>query len=119
MTQVTCTFNETSAATWLLTQTLANEEQRSSEDEDEEEKKKEGDQEVDEEYNEEELEEVSARPARMFQIRMAFILKGDRVFDDRRPITSCPTLTTAKSLAPKATTTWTKPFTETFGLLPW
>ncbi|XP_077454022.1 uncharacterized protein LOC144072689 isoform X2 [Stigmatopora argus] len=30
----------------------------------------------------------------------------------RRRTTSCPTLTTAKSLAPKATTTWTKPFTD-------
>ncbi|XP_019719258.1 DNA-directed RNA polymerase III subunit RPC7-like [Hippocampus comes] len=41
----------------LKLETLANEEQRSSEDEDEEEKKKEGDQEVDDEYDEEELEE--------------------------------------------------------------
>ncbi|XP_077433114.1 uncharacterized protein LOC144058494 isoform X4 [Vanacampus margaritifer] len=37
----------------------------------------------------------------------------------KRRITSCPTSTTAKTLAPKATTTWTKPFTETFVLLPW
>ncbi|XP_061692301.1 DNA-directed RNA polymerase III subunit RPC7-like isoform X1 [Syngnathoides biaculeatus] len=37
----------------------------------------------------------------------------------RRPITSCPTSTMAKTLAQKVTTTWTKPFTETCGTFPW
>ncbi|XP_077433113.1 uncharacterized protein LOC144058494 isoform X3 [Vanacampus margaritifer] len=98
-------------------ETLATEGQRSSDEEEEEEKKKEeDDQEADEEYDEEELEEVSActhANTKMFYFERSPCVCG------RRRITSCPTSTTAKTLAPKATTTWTKPFTETFVLLPW
>ncbi|XP_049586162.1 DNA-directed RNA polymerase III subunit RPC7-like isoform X2 [Syngnathus scovelli] len=92
----------------LKLETLANEEQRGSEDEEE---KKDDDQEVDEEY-EEELEEVSP-------CTNGFYFERSLCVCDRTPITSCPTLTTVKILAPKATTTWTKPFTETFRPLPW